>query len=99
MTAAYRIAPRARLDLDEIWRYIAADRLVAADELLDAMQAKFALLASQPYLGESRPELGADLRSSRVGNYAIFYRVVEGDVVVEIIRVLHGARDIGAAMS
>lgn len=40
MTAAYRIAPRARLDLDEIWRYIAADRLVAADELLDAMQAK-----------------------------------------------------------
>ncbi len=40
----------------------------------------------------NRPELGEGIRSFPSGNYVIFYRTVEGGI--EIMRVLHGARDI-----
>jgi len=41
-----------------------------------------------------RDELAPGLRSLPVGNYVVFYRGREGGI--EVIRVLHGARDIDA---
>lgn len=42
----------------------------------------------------SRPfSLRTDLRGSYVGNYAIYYRLIEDDASIEIVRVVHGARD------
>lgn len=102
MTAAYRIAPLGNADLHQIWQYVARDRPVAANDLLDTLQRRqrrFALLASQPLLGEPRPELGPSIRSSRLGSYAIYYRPAHDEVEIEIVRVLHGARDVGTAMS
>ena len=99
MTTAYRVSPHAQADLDQIWRYVASGQPAAADDLLDALRGRFSLLASQPLLGEARPELSPELRSSRVGNYAIYYRPMQADISIEIVRVLHGARDIGTAMS
>ena len=46
----------------------------------------------QVELGRARPELTAELRSSRQANYIILYRPT--DFGVEIARVLHGSRDI-----
>lgn len=53
---------------------------------------KFKTLAAQPDRGRKRDELGEDLRSFAVGRYIIFYRPLPDGV--EIVRVLHGARDL-----
>jgi toxin ParE1/3/4 len=82
----------AELDLIEIATYIEADNAAAADRLLDTFEQKFRLLSEFPGLGRSRDELAESLRSFSVGNYVIFYvPLVDG---IDVIRVLHGARNI-----
>ena len=62
--------------------------------LLTPLTRNFRHLASHPNLGRSRDELAEGLRSFPVGRYVIFYRAIpEG---VEIVRVLHGSRDLNA---
>lgn len=87
----------ARRDLLEIWEYIAAGRPSVADRVLHVIAAKIALLETTPLLGTSRDELAPGLRSLPVGNYVVFYR--QGAGVVEIVRVLHGARDVTRLLS
>lgn len=47
-----------------------------------------------PESGRKRPDLAPDLRSLPVGNQVIFYRPIPDGI--QVIRVLHGARDIPA---
>jgi toxin ParE1/3/4 len=85
--------PRAADDLIEIWDYIADDSVTRADLFIDDVDAKFQLLAEQPLLGRSREELAPNLRSFSLRRYVIFYEVIPGGIA--IVRVLHGARDLG----
>ena len=88
-------APQADSDLDEIWYHVATESgsVEIADRLIDAIADRFFLLASYPHIGRSRAEdLCPGLRSFPVGEYVIFYRVREGDVL--ILRVLRGGRNI-----
>ena len=55
----------AEQDLEEIWLYIAADNIVAADAHIDKLVEKSALLAANTELGRARPELHEGLRSFR----------------------------------
>jgi toxin ParE1/3/4 len=88
----YRLTPEAENDLDEITDFLAADHPTAAARLIDGIQERCRALAEMPGSGRSREELAPNLRSSVVGKYVIFYRPdAEG---VEIIRVIHGHRDI-----
>ena len=89
----YRISQQARIDLIEIWLYIAQDSVQAADDFTAQVRSKFPLLAEWPDSGRNRDDLEPGLRSHPVGNYIIFYR--NGAKGVEIARVLHGARDLG----
>ena len=50
--------------------------------------------ADHPLAAEARPDLAPGLRASPVGNYVIFYRPIHDGI--EVVRVLHGARDIPA---
>jgi len=53
-------------------------------------------------MGRAREELAASLRSFPFGRYVIFYVPFEDgiDVVgIDVVRVLHGARDIDAIFS
>jgi len=85
-------APAAEADAVEIWVYIAQDNPDAADRLLGRFDKLFRLLASQPQLGKSVEDLAPNLRFVPLGNYLIFYRPrTDG---VEIVRILHAARDI-----
>jgi toxin ParE1/3/4 len=84
----------AERDIDAIWDYIAQDSATAANGVLRRIFATCELLASQPMMGEARPELGRDLRSMSVGSYVIYFRPHEGGIGVA--RVLHGARDVDA---
>ena len=84
--------PRALSYLAEIWDYIADDSEVRADAFVATIDAKFQTLAKQPGIGRMRDELATGLRSLPIGRYVIFYlSLADG---IEIIRVLHGARDI-----
>jgi len=99
MTYRLRILPSAEHDVDESARYIAQDSLEAALRFYDAVDETYRQLRLHPLrwpLYElPRPRL-TELRKCSVkgfASYLIFYHVVE-ESVVEILRVLHGARDI-----
>jgi toxin ParE1/3/4 len=84
--------PAAERDLIDIWTYIATDNPDAADRLLDAIGERIRHLLDQPRMGRMRPDIAADARFLPIGNYVVLYRLT--DEVVEIVRVVHGARDV-----
>jgi toxin ParE1/3/4 len=90
--AQYVITEPAEEDLREIAFYIADDNIDAALSLLDQFTDRFEMLASMPQTGRRRDELEPNLRSFPEGSYVVFYREI--DQGIEIIRVLHGSRDI-----
>ncbi len=92
MTGVLLYLSEARRDLEEIYRHIADANPRAAEALIRSIHTKAELLAELPHIGRSVHHLEPNLRRFPVGNYLIFYRHV--DPRIEIVRVLHGARDI-----
>ena len=88
------VTKEAKRDLRSIWSYIAEDNPSAADRTLDTVNDRISLLADNPYLGPARPDIAPDLQYLVSGNYLILYRVLSESV--EIVRVLHGARNLAA---
>ena len=91
---AYRIAPRAQIDLENIAQYIAERNPPAAKRLIDRLIQQWELLATQPRSGAERDDILPGVRHKITGQYIAFYRVDDEDVL--ILRVLHGRRNIGA---
>jgi len=89
---AYRLTRRARRDVIDIWRYIAADNEPAADRFIGLLMHHFRLLGDVPSAGRSRDEIRPGYRSFPVGEYVIFYRAREPGV--HIMHVIHGRRDL-----
>jgi toxin ParE1/3/4 len=81
----------ARADLAEIWAFIAADSPAAAHRFIRRLTDRLEPLREFPGLGAPRDELAHGLRAVIYGNYAIYYRATNNEVI--IVRVLHGARD------
>lgn len=84
-------------DLHKLADYIARDNLDAAIRFLDAAEATFRSLTENPEIGNScdfqRPDL-ARIKQWHVHGfrkYLIFYLANETEV--EVVRVLHAARD------
>jgi plasmid stabilization system protein ParE len=87
------LTPLARHDVTEIWEYIAADNIAAADRVLNALERAMKKLASCPGLGHWREELSDKRhRFFPVYSYLIAYRPETKPL--QIIRVLHAARDV-----
>jgi len=82
----------AQSDLQDLWAFIAEDNPEAADVLESDIRAEVQQLAELPSLGHRRRDLTPhDLWFHTVRkNYLIVYRM--GDHL-EVVRVLHGARD------
>lgn len=89
-----RKLPQAQEDLLDIWLHIAADSPFRADRFLNLLDEKIRLLADTPGMGRRCDELSPGLRGLPVGNYLIFYR--QAGQGIDVVRVLHGARDIEA---
>ena len=89
--------PLAETDILEIWDYIADDSLAAADRWVDRLDEQLRVLATQPMMGRARDELAPGVRSFPFGRYVIFY--VPLDDGIDVVRVLHGARDIHAVFN
>ena len=88
----FRYSPRAEADLDTITDYFAAHNPDAGIRLLDEITARCRLAASHPRSGRPRDDLGAGVRSFVVRQYVIFFRASYDGI--DILRVIHGARDI-----
>jgi toxin ParE1/3/4 len=87
-----QFTPQASKDLEQIADYIARDNPRAAARFIENIEQKCQFLADFPGSGTGSDDLAPQLRSFAVGNYVIYYRPVADRI--EIIRVLHGARDI-----
>ncbi|HXT12124.1 MAG TPA: type II toxin-antitoxin system RelE/ParE family toxin [Candidatus Angelobacter sp.] len=87
-----RLSSQAVRDLDEIEEYISRDNPDAAARTVILIREKCSLLSEFPGIGRTRSELLPNLRGFPVGNYVIFYRSVHTGI--EVVRILHGARDI-----
>ncbi|MDQ7017516.1 MAG: type II toxin-antitoxin system RelE/ParE family toxin [Robiginitomaculum sp.] len=83
---------QAEIDLLEIWAFIAEENTMAADELVRKLDARSHQLLEHPNMGVQRHDIVNGMRHLAVGNYLILYRIKAGDI--EIIRYLHGARDL-----
>ncbi len=86
------ILPAARADLIEIGDFIAPDNPGRAASFVAEIEAKMRAAAERPMSFPARDELHEGLRAARHGRYLIFF-VEQGDEV-QIVRVLHGARDL-----
>jgi len=87
-----RYSPTARVDLLSIADWIARDSPAAAARLVDQIDAKLELLADFPEASEAVGEILPEMRRSLVGSYVVYHRR-RGDEL-EVIRIVHGARDI-----
>lgn len=89
--------PLAEADILEIWDYVADDSLAAADRWVDRLDEQLRMLAAQPLMGRAREELAPGVHSFPFGRYVVFY--VPLDDGIDVVRGMHGARDIDAAFS
>ena len=104
MNNAIHRRQKARQDLVDIFRYYTRKAgLRVAQRFFGQVEATFARLAGMPGLGSryghEHPAL-ADLRFfpvSRFKAHVVFYRPAAGGI--EIVRVLHGARDIDGVLA
>lgn len=87
-----RLSLEASRDLEEIEDYISQDNPDAAIRMILLIREKCALLSKQPGVGRDRSDVMSDLRGFPVGSYVIFYQPANDGI--EVLRVLHGARDI-----
>ena len=87
-----RIAEPAGDDLEDIWEYVAQSNPEAANKLIKLITGKFKLLRDHPQIGREENRLLGALRSFPVSSYIIFYKPFDNGV--EILRILHAARDI-----
>lgn len=95
---SYLLSQDAEGDLVEIYdRSLDEWGEVQADRYLDGLYAAFAGLAARPLAGRLRPEIGKHVRSRLFGSHIIFYAARPQRV--DILRILHQARDLGPAFS
>jgi plasmid stabilization system protein ParE len=88
---AYDFHPEARVDLDEIWQFIRAENLDAADRVIAEILSAIRGLAPFPHQGHRRPDLTSrPLRFILVREYLIAY--APGETPLWVVAVMHGRR-------
>ena len=91
--SGYVLGVGANLDLEEIWEFIAADDVDAADGWIGSLFDAFESLAGSPGIGHRRDDLTSHpVLFWPVGANLVVYRV--GRTSVEIVAVTQGSRDI-----
>lgn len=86
------IRPQARIDLLEIWHYIARDSVTAANKVADKLGQAICGLVEMPGKGHRRADVKSpQYRFWSVYSYLIAYRYDQQ--ALTIVRVIHGRRD------
>jgi plasmid stabilization system protein ParE len=81
----------ARRDVDDIWYFIARDNLDAADAVAERLRGASVMLEEFPRLGRSGRLPGTREFAVSGTPYLLIYRAASRRL--EILRVIHGARD------
>ena len=89
-------SPSARRDLHAIFDHIAADNPRVALDFVERIEESCQRLAEFPEMGSLREDLAPALRAFAVGKYVVLYRPANSGV--DIVRVIHGARDLPSAL-
>ena len=90
----YKISPRARLDLINIWEYTFEKWSVSqADIYYKILLDRIEGIPNNPSVGTNYNSARKGYRGLRVKSHIIFFRLVEDDKI-EIIRILHTRMDI-----
>jgi toxin ParE1/3/4 len=84
--------PAAGQDYRDILEYLADHSEQAAERFAEEVADRIRLLSTQPRIGRPRDDLAPGVRSIVIGQYILFYRASDSEVVV--LRILHGSRDI-----
>ncbi len=88
----FRLSQQAEQDLEDIWVFLTQQDELFADKQIAQILDRFPMLSQFPNMGKQRDDLLAGLRSFPVQPYIVFYtKIAEG---IEVVRVLHQARDI-----
>ncbi len=94
--SGYVLSVDAGFDLDDIWEYIAADSIDAADRWIGKLFDAFEAIGRTPGMGHRREDLTSfPVLFWPVGAYLIIIYRAEGRTV-EIVAVTQGSRDIPA---
>jgi len=94
----YLLSPEALDDLQNIWDYIAADNVEAADRVIEELFEAFVHLAQWPASGHTRRDVTKQgVRFWPVRSYLVVYRFETAPL--QIVTILHGARDIPSIVS
>lgn len=86
------VSRQAEIDLDDITDYISRENPERGVSFAYELQARFNDIAERPLSFTPRAEWGDGKRSATHGRYVIIFHTFEN--FVEILRVVHGARDI-----
>jgi plasmid stabilization system protein ParE len=82
----------------QIWDFIALDKPEAADRFSTRLYETFRAIGRSPGIGHVRHDIETScVLFFPVGSYLIIYRTASN--VVEILAVVHGARDIPAFLA
>ena len=91
--SGYVLSADADVDLDQIWEYIAAENIEAADRWIGKLFDAFEALEQTPGMGHKREDLTVyAVLFWPVGAYLIIYRAHRRPI--EIVAVTQGSRDI-----
>jgi toxin ParE1/3/4 len=96
-----RVRPLATADIDHTAAFLFDENPVAAMSFLDAVETAFGLLVEQPGIGSPRYARllpGVTLRMWPVQGFPHLIFYLDRAEAVEVLRVLHGARDIPAIL-
>ncbi len=94
--------PQAAFDIIECANYLATDSLDTALRFLDAVEVTFAFVAKNPEIGpvcRFASKEAANVRYWQIKEFQrhlMFYVPLRTPIGIDVVRVLHGARDLEA---
>ncbi len=91
----YKISVKAAEDIENIWLYTFENwSIKQADRYVNLILDEIEYLAENPASGKDFSHIRKDYRCAKVKSHIIFYRNIEKQNEIEIIRVLHQRMDI-----
>lgn len=93
-----RVTAEARDDIRSIRIYSKRIWGVAvAKDCMAGLRRTFGMLGENPFAGALEEQLSGDIRAFTYRSHRLFYRVIDREV--EIVRILHYARDVPKAFA
>ncbi|MCU0286732.1 MAG: type II toxin-antitoxin system RelE/ParE family toxin [Acidobacteria bacterium] len=98
--AKVRWSEKSSKNLQALYEYISRDSKIYAGRFVESLIKAVKKLEIMPFYGRVVPEFERDeLREVIYRNYRIVYRLVGDDNNVEVLAVIHSARDINSLFS